>query len=193
MKRFKLILVAAVVAVSMLVPSFAFADTVSEDVDSPVKVSDVSLVLGQTSKVYNGKKGATQVVAIYHENGELKVDSRDYITPSANAGSYTDTFHNKEFTYTIKKASNSATVSPASKTYKYKKLKKKSYSFKVSTKSKHPGKVTYKSSSKKVKVTSAGKVTVAKKTKKGTYTIAVTVAASTNYNKVVKYIKVRVK
>ena len=61
------------------------------------------------------------------------------------------------------------------------------------TKSKNKGKVTYKSSSKYVKVSKKGKVTISKKAKKGTYKIKVTVAAKGNYGKCVKYIKIRVK
>ena len=51
----------------------------------------------------------------------------------------------------------------------------------------------YKSSSKYVKVSKKGKVTISKKAKKGTYKIKVTVAAKGNYGKCVKYIKIRVK
>ena len=196
MKRFKLILVAAVVAVSMLMPSFSFAETTStEPVDSPAKVESVNLILGQSSKVYDGKRGSTQVIAIIMdmESQTFKLDSMIFETSSANAGTYSGEFHDKKFTYTIKQAPNSATVSPASKTYKYKKLKKKSYSFYIKTTSKNGGKVTYKSSSKRVKVSSTGKVTVVKKAKKGTYKVAVTVAAKGNYGKVVKYVTVRVK
>ena len=199
MKRFKLILVAAVVAVSMLMPSFSFAETTStEPVDSPAKVESVNLIMGKSLKVYDGNRGSTQVVAIIMEmdengQGTFKLDSMIYETPSANAGVYNGSFHDKSFTYTIKQAPNSATVSPASKTYSYKKLKKKSYSFSLKTTSKNSGKVTYKSSSKYVKVSSTGKVTVVKKAKKGTYKVAVTVAARGNYGKVVKYVTVRVK
>ena len=196
MKRFKLILVAAVVAVSMLMPSFSFAETTStEPVDSPAKVESVNLILGQSSKVYDGKRGSTQVIAIIMdmESQTFKLDSMIFETSSANAGTYSGEFHDKKFTYTIKQAPNSATVSPASKTYSYKKLKKKSYSFSLKTTSKNSGKVTYKSSSKYVKVSSTGKVTVVKKAKKGTYKVAVTVAAKGNYGKIVKYVTVKVK
>ena len=72
-------------------------------------------------------------------------------------------------------------------------LKKKGKSFQIKTKSKNKGKVTYKSSSKYVKVSKKGKVTISKKAKKGTYKIKVTVAAKGNYGKCVKYIKIRVK
>ena len=199
MKRFKFILVAAVVAVSMLMPSFSFAETTStEPVDSPAKVSTVHLVLGQSSKVYDGKRGSTQVVAIImnfdsNNKGTFTLESTDYQTPSANAGTYSGEFHGKSFTYTIKQAPNSATVSPASKTYKYSQVKKKSYSFSIKTTSKNGGKVTYKSSSSRVKVSSTGKVTVVKKAKKGTYKVAVTVAAKGNYGKIVKYVTIKVK
>lgn len=192
MKRLRLILIAAVVAVSMLIPSFSFADEL-EPADSPAKVSEVTLVLGQSSKVYNGKKGSTQVVAIINDENGLRLQQTTYTTPSANAGVYKGSFCNKSFTYTIKQAPNSATVSPSSKTYYYKYVKKKSYSFYIKTKSKNGGKVTYKSSSKRVKVSSSGKVTVVKKAKKGTYKVAVTVAAKGNYGKVTKYVTVRVK
>ena len=53
--------------------------------------------------------------------------------------------------------------------------------------------MTYKSSSKKVTVTSKGKVTVKKGTKKGTYKITVIAAKTANYKSVKKTITIKVK
>lgn len=67
----------------------------------------------------------------------------------------------------------------AKKTIRYSKLKKKAQTFKLSATA-ESGKVTYKkkSGAKQIKITSAGKVTVAKKLKKGTYNVKVVVTAA---------------
>ena len=98
----------------------------------------------------------------------------------------------KKVTVVVKKAANPVKYKVSSKTYKVKKVKKKKQSFTIGV-SKNQGKVTYKSSSKKVTVTKAGKVTVKKGTRKGTYKITVTVAGNANYNAASKTIKVVVK
>ena len=93
---------------------------------------------------------------------------------------------------TIKKAAQTLKVKVASKSLKASKLKKKAVSFSIGA-SKAQGKVTYKSNSKKVKVTSKGKVTVKKGTKKGTYKITVKAAGNANYAAGSKTVTIKVK
>ncbi|MCI1654763.1 MAG: hypothetical protein LKI32_06450 [Lachnospiraceae bacterium] len=71
-------------------------------------------------------------------------------------------------------------VKVTKKTYSAKKLKKKAAKFSLGV-SKAAGKVTYKSSSKNVKVSSKGVVTVKKGTKKKKYTITIKAAGNSNY------------
>ncbi|MCM1273703.1 MAG: hypothetical protein NC225_09080 [Clostridium sp.] len=91
-------------------------------------------------------------------------------------GNYTGTVYGA---LTINKAANTMKVS-SGKNFKASALKKKAGTCTITVKN-AKGKVTYKSSSKKVKVNSKGKVTVAKGTKKGTYKITVKAAGNTTY------------
>ena len=188
LKRLKFILLTAILAFTMVMPSFAFAA-----VDSPAKNPTYTVVVkGANSKTYNGKSAKVQVYVITDDgNGNIKTEVKTITTP-VNAGKYKYTFNGKSVYYTIKQAKNVVSVTK-NKTYTKKQLKKKGKSFQIKTKSKNKGKVTYKSSSKYVKVSKKGKVTISKKAKKGTYKIKVTVAAKGNYGKCVKYIKIREK
>ena len=188
LKRLKFILLTAILAFTMVMPSFAFAA-----VDSPAKnPTYTAVVKGANSKTYDGKSAKVQVYVITDDgNGNIKTEVKNITTP-VNAGKYKYTFNGKPVYYTIKQAKNVVSVTK-NKTYTKKQLKKKGKSFHIKTKSKNKGKVTYKSSSKYVKVSKKGKVTISKKAKKGTYKIKVTVAAKGNYGKCVKYIKIRVK
>lgn len=188
LKRLKFILLTAILAFTMVMPSFAFAA-----VDSPAKnPTYTAVVKGANSKTYDGKAAVVQVYVITEDaNGNIKTEVQSFTT-AANAGKYYDTFNGQKVYYTIKQAKNVVSVTK-NKTYTKKQLKKKGKSFQIKTKSKNKGKVTYKSSSKYVKVSKKGKVTISKKAKKGTYKIKVTVAAKGNYGKCVKYIKIRVK
>ena len=96
--------------------------------------------------------------------------------------------------YTISESpDNGITTAVSSKSYSYKKLKKRSYSFNIgATALKSGSKISYRSSSKYVSVSKSGKVTVKKRAKKGTYKVAVTVT-NKNYQTVTKYITVRVR
>ena len=190
MERLKRILIAVTLIVALAVPSCAFA---ADDADSPTNFGETTVVASSTSKVYNGKKPSFYVYVI--KNGV--VDSKVQVTgPSANAGTHkipvpgTD----KYVTYTISKASgNAVKTSVTKKTYKYKKLRKRSYSFRIGASALKGGSVlSYKSSSKYITVNKYGKVTVKKRAKKGTYKVAVTVTNG-NYSTVVKYITVRVR
>lgn len=192
MKNIKKLLALAITLAMMMIPVAAFAD---DDVDSPgitIEKGNYLFVPFSTSKVYNGKK-ANAAVAVYDNSGYLtKITGNDQstlITNSAAVGDYTLScaYEGKDFsfTYTIKGADQKVTVSPASKTYKHSKVKKKAKSFTVNVSSDSNGKVTYKSSSSKIKVKKVNnkkaKITVKKKTKKGTYTVTVKVAAKGNY------------
>lgn len=87
------------------------------------------------------------------------------------------------------------TVTPASKAYKAKALKKKAASFKIKV-SGAKGKVSFKltkGSKKLVSVSSSGKVTLKKGCKKGTYKVTVTAAAVTGYKAASKVVTIKVK
>ena len=185
MVRIKRILIAVTLILALIVPTSVFA---AEDVDSPVG-GDGIVIATQTSKDYNGKKPSFFVYVIT-ENGVEKIPQ----TPDwVDADTYTYSVAGQTLTYTINKASgNKVTTAVSSKSYSYKKLKKRSYSFSLNAKATKGGSVTYKSSSKYVTVSKSGKVTVKKRAKKGTYKVAVTVT-NKNYKTVVKYITVRVK
>lgn len=202
MVRIKRILIAVTLIVALAVPSCAFAATETgtttapgteaavDDVDSPVGGGGI-VVASSTGKVYNGKKPC--FYAYYLKDGET-VKEILVTGTSADAGTYNlpvgDT--GKTVTYTISKASGNKITTTSSKSYSYKKLKKRSYSFSLNAKASKGGSVTYKSSSKYVTVSKSGKVTVKKRAKKGTYKVAVTVT-NKNYKTVVKYITVRVR
>ena len=203
MVRIKRILIAVTLIVALAVPSCAFAATETgtttapgteaavDDVDSPVG-GDGIVVASSTGKVYNGKKPC--FYAYYLKDGE-KVKAILVTGTSADAGTYNlpvgDT--GKTVTYTISKASGNKVTTTSSKSYSYKKLKKRSYSFNIgATALKSGSKISYRSSSKYVTVSKSGKVTVKKRAKKGTYKVAVTVTHK-NYKTEVKYITVRVR
>jgi hypothetical protein len=86
----------------------------------------------------------------------------------------------KTVTVKVGKAKQPMKVKVTKKTCSAKKLKKKAAKFSLGV-SKAAGKVTYKSSSKNVKVSSKGVVTVKKGTKKKKYTITVKAAGNSNY------------
>ena len=190
MKRIKRILIAVTLIVALAVPSCVFA---AGDADSPTDFGETTVVASNTSKVYNGKKPSFWVYVITEGNITKKVQVTG---PSANAGTYkilvpgTDQY----VTYTSSKAKGNSVKSAVSyKKYSYKKLRKRSYSFRIGASAVKSGSVlSYKSSSKYVTVNKYGKVTVKKRAKKGTYKVAVT-ATNGNYTTVVKYITVRVR
>lgn len=203
MVRIKRILIAVTLIVALAVPSCAFAadetgtatapgtEAAVDDVDSPVG-GDGIVVASSTGKVYNGKKPC--FYAYYLKDGE-PVKAIKVTGTSADAGTYNllvgDT--GKTVTYTISKASGNKVTTTSSKSYSYKKLKKRSYSFNIGAKALKSGsKISYRSSSKYVSVSKSGKVTVKKRAKKGTYKVAVTVT-NKNYQTVTKYITVRVR
>ena len=89
-------------------------------------------------------------------------------------------------------AKDNMKVSPASKTFKASTLKKSAKSFTIKV-TNAKGKVSYKSSSKKVTVSSKGKVTVKKGTAKGTYKVTVTSKATALYKANTKTVTIKVK
>ena len=201
MVRIKRILIAVTLIVALAVPSCAFAaetgtttDPGTEatvETDSPVG-GDGIVVASSTGKVYNGKKPC--FYAYYLKDGE-PVKAIKVTGYSADAGIYDLPVEGTgmKVRYTISESpDNEITTNVSSKSYSYKKLKKRSYSFTIKAKASKGGSVTYKSSSKYVTVSKSGKVTVKKRAKKGTYKVAVTVTHK-NYKTVVKYITVRVR
>ena len=190
MVRIKRILIAVTLIVALAVPSCAFAAE-TDPVDSPVGGGGI-VVASSTGKVYNGKKPC--FYAYYLKDGE-PVKAIKVTGYSADAGIYDLPVEGTgmKVRYTISESpDNEITTNVSSKSYSYKKLKKRSYSFTIKAKASKGGSVTYKSSSKYVTVSKSGKVTVKKRAKKGTYKVAVTVTHK-NYKTVVKYITVRVR
>lgn len=98
----------------------------------------------------------------------------------------------KSVTIKIVKSAQPMKLSMSSKTLKASALKKKAQSFTVKV-TKAEGKVSFKSGSKKITVTSKGKVTVKKGIPKGTYKITVTAAGNGCFNKGSKTVTVKVK
>ena len=201
MVRIKRILIAVTLIVALAVPSCAFAATETGATTEPGTVADVPVdspvggdglvIASSTGKEYNGKKPCFYV---YHIVANQPVESKPITLDCVDVGSYPYTAFGKDMTYTITKASgNSVKAKVSSKSYSYKKLKKRSYSFYIGATAAKSGSVkSYKSSSKYVTVSKSGKVTVKKRAKKGTYKVAVTVTHK-NYKTEVKYITVRVR
>ena len=85
------------------------------------------------------------------------------------------------------------------KTYKAKNLKRKKATFNLKARSLGKAKLTYKvagypkKAKKYITVTKNGKVTLKKKAKKGTYKIQITAQKTSQYQKAVKYVTVKVK
>lgn len=195
MVRIKRFLIAVTLIVALAVPSCAFAATETGTTTDPVGIDspvggDGVVIASSTGKEYNGKKPHFYVYKIL-ANGS--VEREEKILDVVDVGTHPYKAFGKDMTYTITKApGNKITTAVSSKSYSYKKLKKRSYSFTIKAKASKGGSVTYKSSSKYVSVSKSGKVTVKKRAKKGTYKVAVTVT-NKNYKTVVKYITVRVK
>lgn len=129
LKRLKFILLTAILAFTMVMPSFAFAA-----VDSPAKNPTYTVVVkGANSKTYNGKSAIVQVYVITDDgNGNIKTEVKTITTP-VNAGKYKYTFNGKSVYYTIKQAKNVVSVTK-NKTYTKKQLKKKGKKFQIKTK-----------------------------------------------------------
>lgn len=89
-----------------------------------------------------------------------------------------------------------AITSAKIKSFKAKNLKKKAVTFSLKAKASYGGNLTYrvlKGSSKFIKVSRTGKVTLKKKCKKGNYVIRITSAEIGDYKKASKLVRIRVK
>ncbi len=196
-------LLAVLLVVSLMVPTFAFAAS------SSATVTDIS---GGKMKVatstYTKKSQAPSITVTV--NGKVLKQGTDYqITKGASRrkagywtvkvkgiGNYKGTLSAQ---WHIKRISNTIKVT-GNKSVKASTLKKKSVSYKMKVSRGGTGKITYKCSSKKVTLTqsSSGK-TIKVKLKKGTYTkgkkykITITTAATRCYKKTTKTIYVRIK
>ena len=168
------------------------------------------------SFTYDAKKAQSAAFLVSGAKGSLSYtsgnkkyvyvsDGRLYVAKGTPAGSYTlrvqaGATASGEYAASnivtvsvkVKKAANTLQVTPAGKTYKLSAVKRAAKTFTIRT-SKAAGKVTFTSASKKLKVTSKGKVTVKKKTPKGTYKITVKAAGNKNYLSGKKIVKVIVK
>ena len=195
MKRLKCILLAAIVA-AMMVPSFSFAALAQpgDDIESPTWSDDMTIYFPQQiSKKYNGKKPNIPVAMFVNGKYEGLYKSPDgqiLTTDSANIGSYEVFIPGTDFSfiYTIKPGDNEVTVLDkagnefADVTLAYASVKKASKTIRVGkVKSLSGGKVTYKSLSKGITVSSKGVIKVKKGMKPGTYQIKVTCKAKGNY------------
>lgn len=196
MKKFTKAL-ALVLTIALMIPSVAaFAAT-----ESPAKTDISAATVTAKTVTYNGKTQTASVTVKL--DGKTLKKGTDYTVTTVkkkNAGKYKVTVKgignytgSKTVTWTIKKANQKVTATPAKKTITRKSLKK-AKSFTIKVKGNKSKTITYKSSnSKVVKVSKTGKVTVVKNAKKGKYTVTVTVAGTKNYNKAVKKITVTVK
>ena len=150
----------------------------------------------QEAKELLNKQDATSAEAqeLIGELGELIEEAQKNANDADNPGN-TDTEPGNEPEDT--KTAQSITNAVTSKKIAYKKLKKAAVSFSIGAKAN--GKVTYKkiSGNKKITVSAAGKVKIAKGLKKGTYNVKVkiTAKATTNYNAATqtKTIKITIK
>ena len=194
MHNVKKVLVSLILVLSLIVGSVSvFAAN-----ESPSKLSVKDYRLAYTSTVYTGtaKKPA---VYLFDANGDYIPKEYVEVTYSNNKNVGTATVNvvmygkysgTKTMTFNITKATPKVKTS---KTASYSKLKKGAVSVGDCVTGAGAGKVTKKSGSKYLTVTSAGVVKVKKGTKKGTYKITVKVAATKNCKGVTKTITVKVK
>ena len=175
--------------------SFDIPITVTE---APVKKDDLAtaaIKVSPDSYTYDGNAKTPAVIVSF--NGKTLTEGTDYtaafsgntdagtaVVTITGTGNYTGT---ASVTFTIKKAVNKIKLSKSSYTLKY---SKKAQTLTLKPKA-TAGKITYTSSSKKVKVSKNGKVTIAKKfTGKVTITIKVT---DKNYKTATKKVVIKVK
>jgi hypothetical protein len=202
MKKLKKLL-AVIMIIALMVPCTALAAT-----DSPAKtdISSGKITVSGTY-TYNGKYQTPKYTVTITKDGKTVTlkEGTDYTVVSAahkvagehvisvkGINNYTGKLSVKG-AYTIKKKTQSVKVSTKYKAVAAKTFKKKAKSYKISVKGvKEKGKVTYKTNSKKITVKN-GKITLKKGIKKGTYKVTVTVAATKNYKKTTKTLKIKVK
>ncbi|MCH5264636.1 MAG: hypothetical protein J1F02_01965 [Lachnospiraceae bacterium] len=168
-------------------------------------LSTAEVTLAKTNYTYNGSPKTPDVTVT--AAGKTLTKDKDYTVSyknNTNAGTAAVTVTAKDnsgytgskaVTFTIKKASQTLKLKVSKKKYKAKKLKKKKAAFKIKP-SKNKTSMTYKvtkGSSKYIRVSKKGVVTMKKGAKKGTYKVTVTAKASTNYKKAKKVVTIIVK
>ena len=179
-----------------------------------IKGEDAPVVSGEGTTVYNTDKIYTYYVEVLQSStGSASDISLSVSDPTApDNGSTLDVFvdGNRVYSdnfgelkaYSIDVYSNDyltqkVTATPATKTFKYSKVKKKKQTYQIKAKSSVGTTIEYSSSNEKyVTVNDKGKVTVKKKAKKGTYTIYVTAYETFDVNdvdKVVTYVAAQTK
>ena len=197
-------IIATLLMMTLVMSTVAVSAATSSPSKTKLDVTNVS-VKTYTEVKYTGKAQSVAVSVVV--NGKTLTAGTDYVAEvpaQTNVGIYTVNIKitgkglyegtvTKEVVLQIKKQAQSLKKTKA-KTVKYKKTKKKAQTIKLNVKSTGNGKLVYKSSSKKIKVNSKGKVLIAKGIKKGTYKIKVYAKGTTNYNKSkTKTIKIKVK
>ena len=167
--------------------------------------SPETITLSSTVYTYDGKK-KTPNVTVKDRTGNVISGSYytvKYSSGRKNAGTYKVTVTFRELysgtvtrTFEIKQRAQKISVKTSAQVYKTCKassVKKKSMSFYIKASASGRGKLTYTSLSKRLTVSSKGKVNIKKGTPKGTYKIRITAAAAGNYKKVSKNILIKVK
>lgn len=201
MKMLKKLMV-VLLTVIMIMPLTASAAT-----NSPSKKSIKSAKATAQSVTYNGKKQEAKLTVTVGD--KVLVEGEDFIVDGSklrkNAGTYKLTIlgignydGSKTVTFKVKKATrkNKVTVTgkalvDGAKEFKASTLSKKTRSFRATMNTK--AKVAYAASSKSIKVSKNGKITVKKGTKAGTYQVYMKVAATANYKAYTKVITIKVK
>lgn len=200
MKSFMKKMLAVLLAVSLLMPMNVFAA-----VSSPSKNSAERFEATIKSRTYNGKYQKA-VLRIKTASGRVLTEGKHFKVVSKktsfkNAGKYIITIKGigkftgtKKIAYRIKKADQKIAVTGAKTSLKASALRKRSQTFRLKTEVKGGAKVTYKASSKRIKINqSTGKVVLKRGMKKGRYKIVVSTDATKNYEAGKKTIYIRVK
>lgn len=179
--------------------------TTAQQVSITLTAKKTKIYVGETTTVYwtisDGEMASdfkltssnTKVATVSAATGKVKgIGAGTAIITASASGA------KKTLRITVVKRTNTMTVKAATKTVKYKTLKKKAQTVKPITVKKAVGSVSYKKTSGKKYFTvnsKTGKVTVKKGTKKGTYTLKVKVTAKGNkeYKTGSKTVKVNIK
>lgn len=167
---------------------------------SPSKTSIDKQTAKAITVTYNGKTQTPSKVVI---NGKTLVVGTDCVITGTKkaAGTYTYTIKGignysgtATVSYTIAKKSQ-VIKKVKTRTYKAKKMKKKSHKWQIVTNIKEKAKTTYKvkGSTKYITVSKSGKVTLKKGIKKGTYKIVIKTKATKNYKATTKTLKIVIK
>ena len=179
-----------------------------------LKSEETPVASGEGTYVYNTNKLSTYFVELLQSSTGKTADIslRVYDPTRPDDGATIDTFDigNRVYSgsfgdsnafvidvYTNDFKTQTVTATPATKIFKYSKVKKKKQTYTIKAKSSEGTPIEYSSSnSKYVTVSNKGKVTVKKKAKKGTYKIYVTASETFDIyedTKVVTYIAAQTK